>query len=165
MVQTWRQRRCRTYFETPPWGERDHFRLNHLCSATNFDVIAEYWCPNLAWAWWTTIIHGYLRCCTDQWSLRAWRKAESPSITSRMDTVRTANRPKAGTRSTTPQLVSTRRPSRITIAHNTSESSGSQQNTFSILLFKMDHILAIFNGQFALDWLLQTVSTILDVWI
>lgn len=29
MVQTWRQRRYRTYSETPPWGERDDFSLNH----------------------------------------------------------------------------------------------------------------------------------------
>ncbi len=29
MVQTWCQRRYRTYSETPPWGERDDFSLNH----------------------------------------------------------------------------------------------------------------------------------------
>lgn len=58
-----------------------------------------------------------------QCSRRAWRNADSPSITRRMDTVRTANRPNTGTRKKTPRLVSIRSPTRITMVQSTSDSS------------------------------------------
>lgn len=44
-------------------------------------------------------------------------------MTSRMDTVSTANRLNTGTRNSTPSLEVILRPRRITMAHSTSESS------------------------------------------
>lgn len=46
-------------------------------------------------------------------------------MTSRMDTVSTAKTPNTGTRNTTPTLAVILRPERITMAHSTSDSSGT----------------------------------------
>lgn len=45
-----------------------------------------------------------------------------------MDTVSVAKRPNTGTKNTTPTLVVIFRPRRITIAHNTSDSSETDRN-------------------------------------
>lgn len=63
---------------------------------------------------------------TNQWRRRAWRNADKPSMTSRIDTVSMAKRPNTGTNSTTPTLVVILRPKRITMVHNTSDSSESK---------------------------------------
>ena len=75
-----------------------------------------------------TVNVGSGRCNdTHQWSRRAWRNADRPSITSRMETVSMAKRPNTGTRNTTPTRVVILRPRRITMDHNTSDNSEATQ--------------------------------------
>lgn len=64
-----------------------------------------------------------------QWSRRAWRKADKPSMTSRIETVSVAKRPNTGTKNTTPTFVVTLKPRRITMSHSTSDSSKNDKKT------------------------------------
>lgn len=68
-------------------------------------------------------LESWVACQSYQWRRRAWRKADRPSITMRMDTVSTAKKPNMGTRNKTPTRVFIRRPMCITIVQSTSDSS------------------------------------------
>lgn len=105
--KTWLQSHCRTYFETPPCGGNKMLWMERKTKTKR------------SWTW--TQAH--------QWRRRAWRNADSPSITRRMDTVRTANRPNTGTRNKTPRAVSMRSPTLITMVQRTSDSSVKAEET------------------------------------
>lgn len=76
--------------------------------------------------WWKPIpMNRQVMTLAHQCRRRACRKADKPSMTSRMDTVSSAKTPNTGTKNTTPTLVVIRRPRRITISHNTSDSSAN----------------------------------------
>lgn len=58
-----------------------------------------------------------------QWSRRQWRKAESPSMTTRIPTVRTAQKENTPKRTMPPKYPDALRPIRRTMFHNTSDNS------------------------------------------
>lgn len=68
--------------------------------------------------------------CTYQCNLRAWRKADSPSMINRINTVSVAKKAKMIDRAKNPPKFLEARPMCITIDHKTSESSGRKRNTF-----------------------------------
>lgn len=152
-VQTWRQRRCRTYFEIPPWGERDH-----LCSATNFDAIEENWCPNLAWAWWTTIIHGIferLYWPVESESMKeGWKSLHHQQDGHSEDSKQTKNRHQEHNAHTS--------------VHTKADPHHHCPQDFRELWITTKPVYESYSSHFydqlVLDWLLQ-VSIILDAWI
>ncbi len=89
---------------------------------------------------------------------RAWRNADRPSITRRMDTVRTANRPNIGTRNKTPRLFSVRSPTRITMVHSTSDSSVKAEKEASETQQKQNSICYSLLLRSAIDFRLYILS-------